>query len=212
MRSSWSILAPIGLAPIGLAPIGLAVTALLAAPAASAQSADLFTEFRQACVHANADPDVVRAAAKGWRAAKAPKGFDRAKAWSRDGYTLVSGVQKLNRGERRTCSISGPADRQAEARAAAWAGGRATSGGGVSTYLLIDAAKSARPATAADARDPNKIGRVSGLAVSTAGEVTTLGYSTFATSSYFAEKQGPFLEDLPYRTIHAHEFLQPPKR
>jgi hypothetical protein len=199
MRSSWSI---------------LAVAAVLAVPAAaSAQSADLFSEFRQACVHANADPDVVRTAAKGWRLTKAPKGYDQAKAWSRDGYTLVSGVQKLNRGERRTCSLSGPADRQAEARAAAWAGGRASSGGPVSTYLLLDAAKAPRPATTADARDPNKVGRVSGLAVSTAGEVTTLGYSTFATSpSYFGGNQGPFLEDLPYKTIQAHEFLQPPKR
>lgn len=202
MRSSWSILAAL---------------ALLAAPAAASAEpaprvADLFGQFQQACVHANADPDAVRSAAKGWRSTKAPPGYDRATAWSRDGYTLVSGVQKVNRGERRTCSISGPADRRAEAAAAAWAGGRAASDGEVATYLLVDAARTPRPATAADARDPNKVGRISGVAVSTTGEVTTLGYSTFATPSYFREHQDPFPQDLPYKTIQAHEFLQPPKR
>lgn len=202
MRSTWSI---------------LALAAVMAAPAAaSAQSADLFSQFQKACVQANAQPERVRSAAKGWRYVQTPKGIDRAKAWSRDGYTLVSAVQKMDRGERRTCSISGPADRRAEAAAVAWAGGHSTTSGPVGTYLLLDAAKSPRPATQEDVRNPNKLGRVSGVAVSTEGEITTLGYSTFAppssSSSYFRDYQGEFPNDIPTSFIKAHEFLMPPKR
>jgi len=205
MRSSWSILPPLALA-----------AAVLASPAAAsaqqAQPADLFSRFQQACVQANAQPDRVRSAAKGWRYVKAPKGFDRARAWSRDGYTLVSGVQRMNRGERHVCSISGPADRRAEAAAQAWAGGRSTTSGPVGTYLLIDAAKAPRPATLADARDPNKVGRVSGLAVSTSGEVTTLGLSTFGEGQR-ANVPGEFRDnDLPTSFITAWDFVHPPSR
>ncbi len=205
MRSTWSI---------------LAAAALLAVPAAaSAQSTDLFSQFQQACVRANAQPERVRTAAKGWRTVKTPQGFDRAKAWSRPGpggvYTLTSAVQRMDHGERRTCSISGPADRRAEAAAVAWAGGRSISSGPVGAYLLLDAAKSPRPATRDDARDPNKLGRVSGVAVSTQGEITTLGYSTFAarSSSYYSrDYDGEFRNNIPTSFIKAHEFFQPPKR
>ncbi|MBO9543562.1 hypothetical protein [Caulobacter sp.] len=195
MRSTWSI---------------LAAGALLALPAAaSAQQADLFSQFQQACVQGNAQPERVRTAAKGWRTVKTPQGFDRAKAWSRDGYTLTSAVQRMDRGERRTCSISGPADPRAEAAAVAWAGGRSTSSGPVGTYLLLDAAKSPRPATQDDARDPNKLGRVSGVAVSRGDATTTLGLSTFAPLTFARGSQEEFQVNVPHQVITAWDFIRP---
>lgn len=197
MRSTWSI---------------LAAGALLALPAAaSAQSADLFSQFQKACVQANAQPERVRSAAKGWRYVQTPKSLDRAKAWSRDGYTLVSAVQKMDRGERRTCSISGPADRRAEAAAVAWAGGQSTTNGPVGTYLLLDAAKSPRPATQDDARDPNKLGRVSGVAVSRGDATTTLGLSTFAPLTFTRAAQEEFQVNLPDKVITAWDFIHSPR-
>ena len=197
MRSTWSI---------------LAAGTLLALPAAaSAQSMDLFSQFQKACVQGNAQPERVRSAARGWRTVKTPQGIDRAKAWSRDGYTLTSAVQRMDRGERRTCSISGPADRRAEAAAVAWAGGQSTSNGPVGTYLLLDAAKSPRPATLEDARDPNKLGRVSGVAVSRGDATTTLGLSTFAPVSSSQSAQEQFRVNVPSQVITAWDFIHPPK-
>ncbi|WP_454758875.1 hypothetical protein [Caulobacter segnis] len=197
MRSTWSI---------------LALTAVMAVPAAaSAQSTDLFSQFQQACVQVNAQPERIRSAAKGWRTVRTPQGIDRAKAWSRDGYTLVSAVQKMDRGERRTCSISGPADRRAEAAAAAWAGGASTTSGPVGTYLLLDAAKAPRPATLQDARDPNKLGRVSGVAVSRGDATTTLGLSTFAPLNYSLGAQEEFRTNVPDKVITAWDFINPPR-
>jgi hypothetical protein len=163
MRSRWSL---------------LALAAILAAPAAAnAASADLFAQFQRACVEANARPAAVAAAAKGWSQHEAGNG--RA-VWSKGDYRLTSAVQRIDRGERRTCSISGPADPAAAAKARAWAGaGPTTNNGAVATYRVLDAARDARPATAEDALDPDKAGRVSGLAVSTEGNVTTLGLATF---------------------------------
>ena len=195
MRSTWSI---------------LAVSAALAVPAAaSAQQADLFSQFQKACVQANAQPERVRSAAKGWRSVRTPQGVDRAKAWSRDSYTLVSAVQKMDRGERRTCSISGPADRRAEAAAVAWAGSASTTSGPVGTYLLLDAAKSPRPATLEDARDPNKLGRVSGVAVSRGDATTTLGLSTFAPLTYSLGSQEEFRVNVPDKVITAWDVIHP---
>ncbi len=163
MRSSWSL---------------LALAAALAAPAAaSAPPADLSTQFQGTCVEAHPRPSAVAAAAKGWSPHEAGNG--RA-AWSKNGYQLTSAVQKIDRGERRTCSVSGPADPAAEAKARAWAGARAASdNGAVATYMVFDAAHDARPATADEVHDPRKAGRVSGLAVSTQNNVTTLGLATF---------------------------------
>lgn len=197
MRSTWSI---------------LAAGTLLALPAAaSAQPTDLFSQFQRACVQGNAQPERVRSAAKGWRTVKTPQGIDRAKAWSRDGYTLTSAVQRMGRGERHTCSISGPADRRAEAAAVAWAGGQSTSNGSVGTYLLLDAAKSPRPATLEDARDPNKLGRVSGVAVSRGDATTTLGLSTFAPFSSSQSAQEEFRVNVPDNVITAWDFVHPAK-
>ncbi|NQE64700.1 hypothetical protein [Caulobacter sp. RHG1] len=170
MRSSWSL---------------LAVAATLALPALAHAAPDPFAQFKRACVDGKAKPAAIAAAVStaegGWRQ------VDRA-TWSRqaaDGeYRLVSGVEQLEVGERRTCTLIGPANLSVDAQARAWAGQRPSAHhGDTTTYLLIDAARKPRTPSAEEASNWRNADRISGLAVSTAADTTTLSYASFTAKT-----------------------------
>lgn len=161
MRSSWSALAIVtALAAPAFAPV-----------AAQAAPADAFAQFKRACVDAKFKP-------ADWHQ-------DGPATWSRpapDGqHQLVMTVDKMDVGERRTCTLVGPANATADAQARAWAGQRPSGhDGDTTTYLLIDAAKKTpRTPSTEEARNWRNANRISGLAVSTTPNATRLSYASF---------------------------------
>jgi hypothetical protein len=186
----------------------VAIVATLSTPivAQAASPAALFPQFKQQCIDPAAKP------AKGWtRVDNLPAGlmaayggpFDRAVTWSRpapdgDSYLLVSGVQKIDGGERRTCTLSGPADANAGAQARAWIGPSAQPVVGheddMASYLLIDARGAPRSATVEERRDSRNASRISGLAVATDADVTTLSFSSFTPTQIQAADRNPPIE------------------
>ncbi len=170
MRSSWSAAA---------LAAALALPTLALPTLAQAAPADLFAQFKQACVAGKAKPAAIAkiASREGWRQID---GATWSRQTSQGEYRLVSAVEQLEVGERRTCTLTGPADARADAQARAWAG-QQPSGyrGDTTTYLMIDATRKPRTPSAEEATNWRNADRISGLAVSTAAHGTTLSYASF---------------------------------
>jgi hypothetical protein len=195
MRASWSV---------------AALAATLALPTlAHAAPADLFGQFKQACVQGKAKPAAIAKIAdrSGWRQVD---GSTWSRQTSQGEYRLVSAVEQLAVGERRTCTLTGPADARADAQARAWAGQHPSRDqGDVTTYLLIDATKTPRAPSAEEARNWRNADRISGLAVSTAANATTLSYASF-TAKPVTPYREPFSPPPEFNLTYAARVIHAP--